>query len=275
MSATQFEFLRNVTIGQYLPVDSLVHRSDPRARILAYLALLVALTITQRPEGLTLGALAVLAILVIAHIPLRYSLRGLLPPLPFLLLLAILQLFFHPVHAPSPILLATGPIVLTLADLLAAGMLLLRFSALILCLSLASYTLSPNDLTRGLEALLRPLTRLGIPVHDFVFVVQITLRYIPLLAQSAEQIAKAQAARGADWDSKGGNLLKRVRRVLPVLIPLFMLSFQRAENLALAMDARGYASLDYRTSLVELHFSLHDALAVLVVLLIAGAILWL
>lgn len=262
----QFEFLRSLPVGQYLPVDSFLHRLDPRVRLLAFFALITAITVAPRLEGIVLGLVLMLVILRIARIPFRYALRGLLTPLPFLVVLALLQVFFNQHMPGSPVLLSVGPVTVTLFDIEVGVKLLLRFFALILGLSLASFTLSTSEMTQGLNLLLAPLARIKLPIQDFVMMVQITLRYLPLLAQAAERIAKAQASRGADWEARGG-LVARVRQTIPIIVPLFLSSLRRAENMALAMDARAYGSAEVRSSIAEFHFTAKDG----VVLAIAAA----
>ena len=270
---SDFEFFRNVPIGQYLPVDSLLHRLDARARIILFTLLLFATTFTQHPIGLLISLVIILAGLMIANIPLGYALRGLIPLLPFLILLTFLQLFFNTIQQPSPVILRLGPIAITQADLLASIVFLMRFVGLILILSLATFTISPAELTHGLETMFRPFSRLGIPINDFVMAVQITLRFIPILAQNAEQIAKAQASRGAEWGTTQGHLLGRVRQVIPIIIPLFLTSLHRADNMALAMELRGYGGREIRTSMIELRFSWKDAITIFLALSLAAAIL--
>ena len=270
---SQFEFLRSVNIGQYLPTASPVHRLDPRVRLVSYFLLVMALTFTRSPWGLLVGVLLVLATLRLALISLRFALRGLLAPLPFLLILALLQVFFNGRPDSGPVFFTIVGLVVGLSDIGVALMLLARFSTLVLALSLASYTLSTGELTVGLGYLLRPLARIGLPAHDFVMMLQVSLRFLPLLAQTAERIAKSQAARGADWDARGGNLLARVRRIIPIIVPMFLVSLRRAETMALAMDARGYASRTHPTALAEMHFTPRDGLAVGLSLALAAAVI--
>lgn len=263
-----FEFLRLVNIGQYLPLESFLHRRDPRAMIAAYVFLLAATTFTKSLSGILLALAVVLVLFIIGRIPIKYGLRGLLPPLPFLLILAVLQVFIS-IHPPGAQPLFQWRFISIYADgLLAASRLLLRFTALILELSLASSTLSTSELIHGTESLLKPLTALRIPVHDLVMVIQVTFRFIPFLAQAAERIAKAQASRGAEWGTRKGGLLARTRQLIPLIVPLFMISLQRAETMALAMDARGYGSMPQRSSMIVLRFGWLDALTIL---LAAGA----
>ena len=269
----QFEFMRSMPVGQYLAVDSFLHRLDPRARLLGYFFLLAAVTMSSRLEGIGFGLFILLLGLQIGRIPYRYALRGLVAPLPFLIILALLQVFFNPHVAGSPVLLQLGSVVITAADAMVGLKLLVRFFALILGLSLASYTLSTSEMTRGLNLLLAPLARLQLPVQDFVMMVQITLRYLPLLAQTAERIAKGQASRGADWEAKG-NLIARVRQTVPLIVPLFLASLRRAERMALAMDARAYGSAQVRTSMVEFRFGLKDGVALGLAILLAAGVIW-
>lgn len=259
---SDFEFLGRVTIGQYLAVDSPLHRLDARAKLLIFSFLLTLLVAAPHWSSLCVGVGVALVGLALGRVPLRYALRGLLPPLPFLLLLAALQVLLTRPAPLSPALLLVGPLALTAAGLWAGLTLLVRFCGLILALSLASFCLSTSHLVHGLESLLRPLQKLGLPVRDFILVIQVTLRFIPLLAQVAERVVKAQAARGADWGGRGGNLIGRVRRVIPLLVPLFMSSLHKAERMALAMDARAYGSVPQPTSMVEMHFTWRDGLAV-------------
>ncbi|HEY3344473.1 MAG TPA: energy-coupling factor transporter transmembrane component T [Anaerolineaceae bacterium] len=260
---SEFEYLRYVQVGQYLPTGSWIHRLDPRARMLGTLALLAGMTLSTHLEGLALGLGMVVALLLAARIPLRYALRSLIPPLPFLLILVVLQFFFPPPGGPGGVLFQYGILRITVAGIYAGLALLVRFSGLVLAISLASYVISNSELIRGLEALLTPFTRIGLPTQDFVMMVQVMLRFLPFLAQAAERIAKAQASRGANWGTHSGGPLSRVRQSFPLLIPLFLNGLRRAEALALAMEARGYSNRAHHTSMLELSFRWRDGLAIL------------
>ena len=275
MSQNQFEFMRNITFGQYLPLNSFLHRLDPRVRLLMALFLVIPITVTRSPWGLLCGACLVMAGLLAGKIPFGFALRGLLPPIPFLLILAVLQILFFATPPGSVVLFVIWKINITDSGLISAGMLLLRFMVLILVLSLASFTMSTNEVIRGLEALLRPFQTLKLPVHDIVLAAQVTLRYLPILAQTAENIAKAQASRGADWDNTGNfRLVRKIRNILPIIVPLFLISLRKAESLALAMDARGYGLSNRRTSRIELKYKTRDLVCVWVVGLISLALLF-
>ncbi len=267
-----FEFARNVTVGQYLPTGSPIHALDPRVRLGAGALLLIACTVTPGIAGLGIAILALMALLAVARIPLGYALRGLLPPLPFILFLAVLQVFVGPQKDTLPLLVQWGLIRLSTADLLAAVILIARFACLILTLSLVSFCISTPELVHGLEGLLRPLEKIRVPVQDFVLMVQVALRFLPLLAQEAERIAKAQASRGADWGATGGGPVRRARQVMPLLVPLFLTSLHRAENLAVAMDARGYGDSRRRTSMSEARFGAGEVVALLVTVAIVAAV---
>lgn len=271
---SDFEFMQNITIGQYLPTGSLLHRLDARAKILIFIFLLATITFTTNKLGLLVGIVLIIALFYVAKIPINYALRGLLLPLPFLLLLAVLQIFLTPAITTSPLVFRIGFIKITQAGLWAGIALLLRFTGMILGLSLATFCLSTSEMIHGLNDLLKPLQKIKIPVQDFILMLQVTIRFLPFLAQSAEKIAKAQAARGANWGNKKGSLFQRVRQIIPLIVPLFINSLQRAENMALAMDARGYRSGATRTSLFEHHISPQDIIAVGLAICAAVAILF-
>jgi len=259
----EFEFLRDLPIGQYLPLNGPLQRLDPRTRILGATIFLAGITFLTHPTGLLLGLVAALLAWWYSRLPWGPLIRGWRSALPFLLILALLQVLFR-VGEEGRELFRLWSIIISSNDLVAGINLILRFSAYITVIGLATSTLSASEITRGSEALLRPLGALNFPVHDFVMVVQVTLRFFPLLAQSAERIAKAQASRGADWRPTG-NLIHRIRQVMPLIIPLFVTSLRRAEHMALAMDARGYGSRPTRTSMVELHFRRLDTLVLVAI----------
>ena len=266
---SDFEFQRFITIGQYLPTGSVIHRLDPRTRLVAGALLVGAITGVPHFAGLGLLVVLVLAALVAARIPLAYALKGLLPPLPFIAFLALLQVFFGP-QEDGALIWAWRFVHISWADLRVGAMLIGRFAALILAISLFSFCISTREMVTGLDALLKPLTALGLPTHDVVLMVQVTLRFLPLLAREAERIAKSQASRGAEWGTGRGGLFKRTRQALPVLVPLFLTSLRRAESLALAMEARSYTGGRGRTSMMTLRFRLVDGLAMLLVTVSAG-----
>jgi len=260
----QFEFMRNLTFGQYLPTGSLIHRLDSRIRLLTLFALFISITLAPHIWGLLFSICFVLLLYITARIPLQYAMKRLIPPLPFIIFMMLIQiLFFRPPGDPQPIF-SWKFIDIYSQDLMSAGILFLRFSSLVLALNLMTLVLSTNEMVRGVEGLFKPFQRFKLPLHDLVFVVQVTLRFLPLLAQTAERVAKAQAARGADWEGKRFQLIKNARRLFPVLVPIFLISLNRAENLALAMDARAYDSFTQRSSMVEFRLGIIDGIFFLV-----------
>ncbi len=270
---SEFEFLRDITIGQYLPTGSPSHRLDPRAKLVMTALFLTGVVASTSLAGLSGALVLVLGGLALARIPLRYAVQGLRPALPFLAILALLQVFTIPRNDVGRVLWQWWLVTITTTDLRMAAITLLRFVALILGLSLFSLSTSTTELTHGTEHLLRPLQRLGLPAHEFALVVTISLRFVPLLALEAERIAKAQASRGADFGRGRMSVFQRAVRMLPLLVPLFVVALQRAEALALAMEARCYMGGKGRTHLIRLRARWTDALAVALALLLATALL--
>lgn len=259
----QFEFLPLITIGQYYPTGSILHRMDARAKLVVFAGMLIAATFTPSLVG-SLAALGVLLLgILLARVPFKTMLKGLLVPLPFLILIAMMQLLFFSPAAGSVVYMDWWIIHITQAGIWSAVLMFIRFINLIFCLSLFSFCISSSELITGLDHLLIPLRRIGIQTMDLVMVVQVMLRFLPLLAISAERIAKAQASRGAEWGTTKGGLVAQVRRVVPLLVPLLLTSLRRSESMALAMDARAYGLKDCRTSVYELTYRGRDTVFVL------------
>jgi energy-coupling factor transport system permease protein len=252
-TSSEFELLGRITIGQYLPTGSAVHRLDARVKLLMVLLLITAVVVCNSLVGLTVLLLVVLIGLSAARIPLRFALAGLRPMLPFLLLLALLQVFAIPQYAAGATVIWRWRI-LTMTDrsLLAGILLIARFSIMLLGLSLFSFSTTTTELTHGIEHLLRPLQALRLPAHEFALVVSIAIRFLPILAEEAERLIKAQASRGADFGAGQRNFIQRTRMLLPLLVPLFLVSLRRAEELIEAMEARCYVGGKGRTHLIHL-----------------------
>lgn len=271
----QFEFLPLVAVGQYFPTGSLLHRRDARARLLFFSGFILALTFSPSTPGLIAGLLLAILGIMLSKVSLRYALRGLLAPLPFLVFIAILQILFFSTTKNTVVYFQWWIIHITLAGLWSAFVLMVRFVALILSLSWMSFCLSTSEAITGLSDLLRPLNKIGIHTMDFVMIFQVAMRFLPLLAQSAERIAKAQASRGAEWGSGRASLVSQVKRIVPLIVPLFLISLRRAETMALAMDARAYGLKNQRTSLYQLRFAWKDVLFLLIGVGCVGLILFL
>ena len=251
------ELLRNFSFGQYLPVDSPVHRLDPRTKILGTLVLLVVVFTTHSAAGLAWVTAVVAAILFAGRIPIGYALRGLRPVFWLVGIAVVFQVLFgesggHP-------LFQRGPLVITRENLSLGLFYGYRLLLLVASTSLMMFTTSPVELTDGLERLLRPLQRVGVSAHEFALMMTIALRFIPTLLEETERIMKAQMARGAEF-SRGG-LMHRARALLPLLVPLFVGAFRRADALATAMEARCYRGGEHRTRMKELRFAARDWIA--------------
>ncbi|HUV16166.1 MAG TPA: energy-coupling factor transporter transmembrane component T [Pelolinea sp.] len=260
---SDFEYLRRITIGQYLPLGSTIHQIDPRSKLAGFSLIILALTLTSSLLGLVSGLGIVFLLVILSKIPFAYVFRGLLTPLPFLLILAILQIFTQPHSVDSlPILDFQG--IMVFPEGIRAGiMLLMKFTSLVFILTVVSATISTLEMIHGLDLLLKPARRIGIKTEAAAMTLQITLRFIPFLAISAERIAKSQVSRGANWGSRKANLITKVRQIIPLLIPLFNGSLKQAESLADAMLARGYAGGELRTGMVEYQFGKNDLIFLL------------
>jgi energy-coupling factor transport system permease protein len=247
-------FLRTFSFGQYVPLESLIHRLDPRTKILATLALGVVVLVVRGFSGLAAVAAFIAVILMASRIQPGYVLRGLRPLFWLILLTVALQIFFgqeggHPVFHRGPLLVTREN--LTLGLFYGA-----RFALLVVGTSLMTFTTSPVELTDGLERLLRPFKRIGVPAHELALMMTIAIRFIPTLAEETDKIMKAQTARGAEFAR--GNLVQRARALTALLVPLFVGAFRRAEALAVAMEARGYRGGDQRTRMRELMLGPRD-----------------
>lgn len=252
------ELMRNITIGQYLPRESAVHHLDPRTKIASATALTVVIFVINDFTGSALFGVFMVALFLVAQIPLGYVGRGLRPVLFLLLLTFVLNLFFSGIREGTP-LIRLGPVVLTMEALARAFFIALRLVLLVVTTSLFTFTTSPMALTDGMERLLRPFRRIGVPGHELAMMMSIALRFIPTLLEETERIMKAQMARGAEFQR--GNLLRRARALLPILVPLFLSAFRRADELALAMEARAYRGGEGRTRMKELRFAPRDVVA--------------
>jgi len=273
----EFEVLGNITIGQYLPTGSIVHRLDPRVKLIAGALMMAVLMATSNLVGAALGLGAVLAVLSLARIPMRYALRGLRAAWAFFLMVALLQLLLFPhqrtVAQGGAVLWRWGPLLISAASMHLLTLLLIRLMSLILLVSLLTFCVTVTELTHGTEHLLRPFERVGLPAHELALVLTLALRFLPLLAGEMERIMKAQAARGADFGGHSWNFLQRTRRMFPLLIPLFLISLRRAEELIEAMESRCYMGGRGRTYLLHLRTQAADFIALGVVFVSAAFLL--
>lgn len=248
----------NITIGQYVPGNSVVHELDPRTKIVITGVLVIGLFLIDRIAGYIVMFAFVSGIVALSRIPASYILRGLRPLVLILLLTFGLHLFMNP-GAP---IFTLGPLVATVEGAYRGVLMVMRLILLIVVTSLMTLTTSPIALTDGLERLLMPASRIGVPAHELAMMMTIALRFIPTLLEETEKIMKAQMARGADFET--GNIYRRARSMVPLLVPLFVSAFRRADELAMAMEARCYRGGQGRTRLRQLRLLPRDYLAGLI-----------
>ena len=252
--------LKDITLGQYMPGDSFLHRMDPRAKLLITLALIIGVFFVHGWAGYALLFALVTACALAAKIKLRLLIKGLKPLLFIIIFTFVLNALLA---SGTTVLCRLGPVTITYEGLQHSIFMALRLVFLVICTQLMTLTTSPIALTDGLERLLSPLKKIGFPAHELSMMMSIALRFIPTLMEETDKIMKAQSARGADFDTC--SVLKRARAMIPLLVPLFVSAFRRADELALAMEARCYHGGKNRTRMKQLHYGRVDLAAALVI----------
>lgn len=247
--------LREMTLGQYYKADSILHRLDPRVKLAGTLLFVITLFFPKSFWGLAVSTLFLGSIIALSRVPFSMVFRGIKPLLIIICFSAVINLFC----TPGTILVALGPLHITKEGLWFSGYLILRLIYLVMGSSIMTFTTTPNQLTDGMEKSLGFLQKLHIPIHELSMMISIALRFIPILTEELDKIMKAQMSRGADLES--GNILQRGKKLLPVLVPLFISAIRRASDLALAMDARCYSGGEGRTKLKPLRYERRDYLA--------------
>ncbi len=255
---------KDITIGQYYQTDSLIHRLDPRVKLTGTLIFIVALFLVNNYAGYLFAALFLFCVIRLSNVPFSYMVRGMKTIVFLLMITVVFNLFL----TPGVTVLALGRFTITKEGILFASKMALRLIFLLLGCSVMTLTTTPNQLTDGLEDLLKPMRRIHVPVHEIAMMMSIALRFIPILMEETDKIMKAQIARGADFESK--NLIVKIKSLVPLLVPLFISAFRRANDLATAMEARCYHGGEGRTKMKPLHYESRDlaAYAVLVVFLL-------
>ena len=253
--------LRDITIGQHFPGNSLVHRFDPRLKLVLTIAYIVLLFAASNPLGLTLSILFLAVMYRVAKIPGKMIVKSLKPIVPIILFTSVLNLFF--VTGQGEPLVHFWFINIYAEGIKYAILLSVRVCALIAGTSLLTYTTSPIVLTDAIESLLRPLAKVHFPVHELAMMMTIALRFIPTLIEETEKIMNAQKARGAMLDT--GTFSQRIKALVPILIPLFISAFRRADELAMAMECRCYHGGEGRTRLKQLKFTAEDTRCAIVI----------
>lgn len=259
--------LKDITLGQYFPGNSPVHRVDPRVKLLLTIAYIVALFLIQNEIGFLVIILFAFLVIRIAKLPVLVILKGIKPIIPLVIFTGILNMFFVSGEPSWSFWIFT----VSLQGIRMAITMSIRIVCLIIGTSLLTYTTSPIALTDGLERLLSPLRFVRFPVHEMSMMMTIALRFIPTLTEETDKIMSAQKARGADLET--GSVIKRAKALIPILIPLFISAFRRADDLALAMECRCYRGGDKRTRMKQLHLGWVDAVASIVMCGILAAVI--
>ncbi|TJX14073.1 energy-coupling factor transporter transmembrane protein EcfT [Tissierella creatinini] len=244
--------LKDITIGQYFPGDSIVHKLDPRIKIIIIGLFIASLFLIDSFLPYIFIVLFIGTVIKVAKLPLKFILKG-IKPLVFIIMITLAINIFM---TKGEVLFYIGPLTVSKEGLYTAAFMALRLIFLITGTSLLTLTTSPIALTDGIEKLLNPFKRLGLPAHELAMMMTIALRFIPTLLEETDKIMKAQMARGADFES--GNILNRAKNLIPLLVPLFINAFRRADELATAMEARCYRGGENRTRLNELRLKKTD-----------------
>ena len=258
----------NITIGQYIPGESVIHRADPRTKIILTVVFMAVIFMVNTIWTFTAVALFTILAVVISGVPIKYTLRGLKPLLLIIVFTAVINIFTTggtPVSNVSPFKY------ITYEGVILALKLATRLALIIISGSLLTFTTTPILLTDGIEKLLEPLKKIGVPAHELAMMMSIALRFIPTLLEETDKIMKAQAARGADFDA--GNLVQRAKSFIPVLVPLFVSAFRRADELATAMEARCYRGGTGRTRMRQLKFTVVDIKIILTTVVVFSGLL--
>lgn len=250
--------LRDITLGQYYQTDSVIHRLDPRVKLVGTLLFIVSLFVVDNFIGYAIAAAFLLVVIKLSKVPFKFMVRG-MKAIVFLLIIAVI---FNLFLTPGEVVFSVWKIQITKEGIYLASFMAIRLIFLIMGSSVMTLTTTPNHLTDGLEKLLNPLKIFKVPVHEIAMMMSIALRFIPILLEETDKIMKAQIARGADFES--GNLIKKAKSLVPLLVPLFISAFRRANDLATAMEARCYRGGDFRTKMKPLIYQKRDRWAYVV-----------
>lgn len=261
--------LRDITLGQYYSSDSLIHRLDPRVKIIAAVLFIIELFLVKTFAGFAVCGVALALVVVISGVPLRFILRGLKP----ILLILLFTFFLNMFMIPGTVIWKFGFVQVTLEGLRLATFMSVRLILLIIGSSMLTLTTTPLQLTDGLEMLFAPLRFFKVPTHELAMTMSIALRFIPTLLEETDKIMKAQQARGADFES--GNFIRRAKALVPVLLPLFVSAFRIAQDLSFAMEARCYRGGIGRTRMHKMKLGKLDYLAIVLVVGFLAAIIYL
>ena len=252
--------IRDITLGQYYQTDSVIHRLDPRVKLVATIAFLCSLFIVKNFIGYLIAAIFLGCMIKLSHVPFRYMIKG-MRAIAFLLLLTFV---FNLFLTPGEVVWSAWKLQITKEGISLAVKMAIRLTFLIIGSSVMTLTTTPNNLTDGMERLMKPLRIFKVPVHEVAMMMSIALRFIPILLEETDKIMKAQMARGADFET--GNLIKKAKNLVPLLVPLFISAFRRANDLAMAMEARCYHGGEGRTKMKPLVYKMRDRVAYLMLM---------
>lgn len=259
--------IKDITLGQYYETQSVLHRLDPRTKLFGTLIFIISIFLTSSLTAFFAATLFFVSVIMLSRVPLRFMLRGLKGILIFIILTVLLNLFLT---SGEPVF-TIGVLQISMEGIESALLTLFRFIYLIVGTSVMTLTTTPNSLTDGLEKALRPLEFIKVPVHEIAMMMSIALRFIPIFVEETDKIIKAQTARGADFES--GGIIRRAKAMIPILVPLFISAFRRANDLAMAMEARCYQGGKGRTKMKPLKYAAADFMAYFILIAyLAGVI---
>lgn len=253
--------IRDITIGQYYPKESLIHRLDPRVKIIGTIVYIVSMFSFQRFIGLVVAFAFLALVIKLSKIPVSYIVKGLKPIAIFL----VFTMFFQILFSDGNILWKWGILSVSVEGIRNAIFMGVRLCLLVFGASMMTFTTTPNQLTDGLEKIFGILNKVHLPVHEIAMMMAIALRFIPIFVEEADKIMKAQMARGADFET--GGIIKRAKSLVPLLVPLFISAFRRANDLAMAMEARCYTGGEGRTKMKPLQYKKIDGIAYMALVL--------
>ncbi|MBR3607397.1 MAG: energy-coupling factor transporter transmembrane protein EcfT [Lachnospiraceae bacterium] len=253
--------LKDITLGQYYQTESVIHRLDPRVKLIGTIAYILSLFLINKIQGYIVAILFLALVIRLSKVPFKFMVKGMKAILFLLLLTVAFNLFL----TPGEVLVQIWKLTITKEGLKLAVLMAVRLTFLIIGSSVMTLTTTPNHLTDGMEKLMKPLRKIRVPVHEIAMMMSIALRFIPILMEETDKIMKAQIARGADFES--GNLIKKAKALIPLLVPLFISAFRRANDLAMAMEARCYRGGEYRTKMKPLLYQRADRISYLVILI--------
>lgn len=253
--------LKDITLGQYYQTESVIHRLDPRVKLVGTIAYILSLFLVNKIQGYIVAILFLALVIRLSKVPFKFMVKGMKAILFLLLLTVAFNLFL----TPGEVLVQIWKLTITKEGLKLAVLMAVRLTFLIIGSSVMTLTTTPNHLTDGMEKLMKPLRKIRVPVHEIAMMMSIALRFIPILMEETDKIMKAQIARGADFES--GNLIKKAKALIPLLVPLFISAFRRANDLAMAMEARCYRGGEYRTKMKPLLYQRADRISYLVILI--------